>query len=465
MRSAFIFASLAAALSATGTTSAQSALQQFENKAKAPAAAAPAAAPGLRAPGVGAPAARAPGPGLAPATEAAPPTGYLGVFADETPEKGKGVLITAVNPGAPSELGGLKADDIIVAIDGKPCRTLNDLDKALETGAVGTKLVMTVQRQGKEEKKTITLGTRPAEGETPDNPGEAPPTDAPAADPPLPAPGLPGRGASPVPEIPGAARPASPAIRGVSDDPLPPPPATATPRDPALDLPPPPAGDRPATDPPLPATEAPADERPAADVPAAEPPALGGSGKASLGIQVIPLNDETRSQYRTAARQGAVIVVVRPGSPADLAGLPVGGVVVSIDGQLVQSADDLVEAISAARPGQEVELRYYHGDRLLTRAVRLAPAAARGVIPSTRAPQADAPRADAPRGPADRPLLRKFEDMVESLGPQSPARTTVGSTIIDPSVMAEMHADIKAIKEKLDVLESRLKTLEDKAAP
>jgi PDZ domain-containing protein len=145
-------------------------------------------------------------------------------------------------------------------------------------------------------------------------------------------------------------------------------------------------------------------------------------------------------------------------------------VVVSIDGQLVQSADDLVEAISAARPGQEVELRYYHGDRLLTRAVRLAPAAARGVIPSTRAPQFDAPRpdsprADAPRGPADRPLLRKFEDMVESLGPQSPPRTTVGSTIIDPSVMAEMHADIKAMKEKLDALETRIKTLEDKAAP
>jgi membrane-associated protease RseP (regulator of RpoE activity) len=453
MRFAFVFAFLAAAFSATGPARAQSALQQFENKAKAPAAAAPAAS--------------APGPGLAPATEAAPPSGYLGVVADDTPEPGKGVLLTGVKPGAPSELGGLKAGDVIIAIDGKPCRNLDDLDKALEKGTVGTKLVMTVQRQGKEERKTIALGTRPMDDEAADNPGEAPPADVPAAEPPLPAPSLPGRG-SPVPEIPGPARPASPAIRGVSDDPLPPPPsaappATATPRDPALDLPAPPAGDRPATD--LPATEP-----PATDVPAAEPPALGGSGKASLGIQVVPLNDETRSQYRTAARQGAVIVVVRPGSPADLAGLPIGGVVVSIDGQLVQSADDLVEAISAARPGQEVELRYYHGDRLLTRAVRLAPAAARGVIPSTRAPhadapRADAPRADAPRGPADRPLLRKFEDMVESLGPQSPARTTVGSTIIDPSVMAEMHADIKAMKEKLDGLETRIKTLEDKAAP
>jgi membrane-associated protease RseP (regulator of RpoE activity) len=455
MRFAFVFAFLAAAFSATGPAHAQSALQQFENKAKAPAAAAPAA--------------RAPGPGLAPATEAAPPSGYLGVVADDTPEPGKGVLLTGVRPGAPSELGGLKAGDVIIAIDGKPCRNLDDLDKALEKGTVGTKLVMTVQRQGKEEKKTITLGTRPVEGEAADNPGEAPPADAPAAEPPLPAPSLPGRG-SPVPEIPGPTRPASPAIRGVGDDPLPAPPssappATATPRDPALDLPPPPAGDRPASDSPLPATEAPAAEPPAADAPASEPPALGGSGKASLGIQVVPLNDETRSQYRTAARQGAVIVVVRPGSPADLAGLPIGGVVVSIDGQLVQTADDLVEAISAARPGQEVELRYYHGDRLLTRAVRLAPAAARGVIPSTRAPQADAPRADGPRGPADRPLLRKFEDMVESLGPQSPPRTTVGSTIIDPSVMAEMHADIKAMKEKLDAIETRIKTLEDKAAP
>jgi hypothetical protein len=124
-----------------------------------------------------------------------------------------------------------------------------------------------------------------------------------------------------------------------------------------------------------------------------------------------------------------------------------------------------VQAINAARPGQEVELRYYQGDRLLTKSVRLAPAAARGVISSSPAPRADAPRVEASRAPAERPLLRKFEDMVESLGPDSRPRTTVGSTILDPSVMAEMHADIKAMAKRLDDLESRLKTLEDKAAP
>jgi hypothetical protein len=433
MRLAFTSAALVIAHFAAGPALGQTFLQQFENKAKAPAAAAPAA--------------------TAPAAEGAPPAGYLGVVADDTPEPGKGVLLTGVKPGAPSELGGLKAGDVIVAIDGKPCRNLDDLDKALEKGAVGTKLVMTVQRLGKEEKKTITLGTRPAEGETPGNPGEAPPT----AEPPLPAPSLPGRG-SPVPEIPGPTRPSSPAIRGVGDDPLPPPPATATPRDPGLDLPAPPATDAPDTA--SPDTASPDTEPPATDAPAEEPPALGPPGKASLGIQVIPLNDETRSQYRTAARQGAVIVVVRPGSPADTAGLPIGGVVVSIDGQLVATADDLVEAINAARPGQEVELRYYQGDRLLTRTVRLAPAAARGVIPSS-----PAPRTDRLGGPTDRPLLRKFEDMVESLGPESRPRTTVGSTIIDPAAMAEMHADIKAMKEKLEALEARVKTLEDKPAP
>jgi membrane-associated protease RseP (regulator of RpoE activity) len=405
----------------------QTFLDKFESKLQAP-------IPAAAAPAAGSPAAGA----------ATPIAGYLGAEVDDTPEKGKGVLITGVKKGAPSELGGLKVGDILVEIDGKVCHDLDDLDAVLAKGTVGTKLNMKVQRNGKLETKIVTLGRRMI---------EAAPLDAkPAIDPAKPATAplvsTPGEPAATAPTLRPAVDPLAPAIDPLrpAADPL------ATPaRDPALELPAPPGGDKPSADPLT---------TPPADPSTLEGPALGASSKATLGIMVVPLNVETRAQYeiRSPVRQGAVIVSVKPGSPADGVGLPIGGVVVSIDGQLVKTSDDLVDAISAARPGQEVELRYYQGDSVFTKSVTLAPAAARGVITAP-------PRPGMTLRNPDRPLLRKFEDMVESLGPGTPPPPTAGSSIFDPSKLNELNDNIKAMNEKLDALEKRVKQLEAKAGP
>jgi membrane-associated protease RseP (regulator of RpoE activity) len=451
---------------AAGPAFGQELLKKVESKLQAPgsAAGAPAAAsPAAGSPAAGSPATGSPATG-APAAgaglSATPVPGYLGANVDDTPEVGKGVLITGVKKGAPSELGGLKEGDVIVGIDGKPCRNLDDLDAALAKGTVGSKLSFQVQRAGKVETKIVTLGRRPIEAERADEPSAATADPVPST-PVRPGPPPIGAGASPAarpssdpaatpPTLRPAADPLSPAT--VPAAPLPDPLASPT-RDPALDLPPPPGGDRPAADP-LTDPLAPAPLDPAPLDPAAPAP----TGKASLGIQVVTLNDETRAQYgvRSTARQGAVIVSVRPGSAADTAGLPIGGVVVSIDGQLVKTYDDLVDAISAARPGQEVELRYYQGDRVFTKSVRLTPAAARGIVTAP-------PRPGMTLGNPERPLLRKFEDMVESLSPNTPPPPTAGSSIFDPSRLTEMHNDIKSMMERLDALDKRVKELEAKA--
>jgi membrane-associated protease RseP (regulator of RpoE activity) len=452
---------------AAGPALGQSLLDKFESKLKAPGPAAPgAAAPGTAAPGTATPGTATPGtvapgtvapgaPGAGAGAAAAPAPGYLGAQVDDTPDLNKGVLVTGVKKGAPSEVGGLRAGDIIVEIDGKPCRNLDDLDAILAKGTVGTKLTMKVQRLGKVETKVITLGRKPIEADPveaspatdrlspPPGLRPAPPTLAPAADPlasPLEDPA--GRPPTLRPATDPLATPADP-LNPVAD------PLANPLGDPALTLPAPPGGDKPAADPFAPPTPDPS---------LAESPAPAASGKASLGIQVVPLNDETRAQYdiRSTARQGAVIVSVRPGSPADSVGLPIGGVVVAIDGKLVKSSDELVDFISAARPGQEVELRYYQGDSVVTKSVKLAPAAARGVVTAPPRPGM------ALRNP-ERPLLRKFEDMVESLGPNTPPPPTAGSSIFDPSRLAELHNDVKAMSEKLDALEKRVKQLEEKA--
>ncbi len=449
---------------AAGPAIGQTLLKKLENNLEAP-------APAAATPATGAPAAAG--------AAATPVPGYLGASVDDTPEPGKGVLITGVKKGAPSELGGLKEGDVIKGIDGKPCRTLDDLDAVLAKGTIGTKVNLQIERAGKLEQKIITLGRRPIEADRADAPaGSTPAGSTPAVTTPFApsgtgpfAPRASGPGADPfgAPSSEPAATP--PTLRPPADprsptaDPTAPPPdPLASPaRDPALDLPAPPGGDRPAVDPlgdPLatppsdPATLDPATLDPATLDPAAPAP----TGKASLGIQVLTLNDETRAQYnvRSTARQGALIVAMRPGSAADAAGLPIGGVVVSIDGALVKNSDDLVDAISAARPGQEVELRYYQGDRIFTKPVRLAPAAARGIVTAP-------PRPGMTLSNPDRPLLRKFEDMVESLSPDTPPPPTAGSSIFDPSQLAEMHKDIKAMREQLDALDKRVKDLEAKA--
>ncbi|MEX2174674.1 MAG: PDZ domain-containing protein [Pirellulaceae bacterium] len=420
-----------------------------------------------------------PGVGGAPAAaadaSATPAPGYLGLGgADNAPASQQGVVLSGVKQGAPSDLGGLKDGDIVTAINGKPCRNVEELDAALAESPVGTKLTFTVLRGGKQETKVVTLGRRPIEAQANDNPGEAPldvtpPADATPVEPLAPLPTRPAAEPTPSPpagsprlEFPAEPSATPPSLRPAANpldpefDPL----ARPGTRDPALELPAPPPADR---------------YEPLA--PAALPPAPGPSGKASLGISVVPLSDETRMQYdlRTSARQGAVIVAVRPGSAADGAGLPLGGVIVTIDGRGVRSSDDLVEAIEAGRPGQEVELRYYLGDRLATKTVRLAPAESSGIIGSAPLDRGSVDRGSVDRGGADRaprlglgnglgtdrPALRRFEDLVDSQAPETP-RSPVGSTILDPSRVAEMYEEIVALRETVTALSERLKLLESK---
>jgi putative serine protease PepD len=54
---------------------------------------------------------------------------------------------------------------------------------------------------------------------------------------------------------------------------------------------------------------------------------------------------------------GAQLAEVEEGGPADQAGVQSGDVVVAIDGEEVEGPDDVRSAVSAAEPGEEIELR------------------------------------------------------------------------------------------------------------
>jgi serine protease Do len=69
-----------------------------------------------------------------------------------------GVFVQSVAPGGPSEKAGLKAEDIIVAINGKPVRNGNELVDTVTATSVGSPLSVTIMRDGKRQEMKVVVG-------------------------------------------------------------------------------------------------------------------------------------------------------------------------------------------------------------------------------------------------------------------------------------------------------------------
>ena len=82
-------------------------------------------------------------------------------------------------------------------------------------------------------------------------------------------------------------------------------------------------------------------------------------GQGSVGLALAPLTPDVRSQFDIpGSTKGAVVAQVRPGSPAEQAGIRQGDVIVGVGTQPVASPQDAVNAIhDAARGDKAVALR------------------------------------------------------------------------------------------------------------
>jgi S1-C subfamily serine protease len=85
------------------------------------------------------------------------------------------------------------------------------------------------------------------------------------------------------------------------------------------------------------------------------------SGSGFLGVDVVTLTSQLRSEYNFVPSQGAVVTQVVSGSPADVAGIQQADVITSFDGKAITSAEQLAAAVEAKAPGSSVRIGLYRG--------------------------------------------------------------------------------------------------------
>lgn len=77
---------------------------------------------------------------------------------------------------------------------------------------------------------------------------------------------------------------------------------------------------------------------------------------AQLGVSLSTINAAAAERYGFPVDEGAYVAAVVPGSGAEAAGLVEGDIVISFDGQDVESADDLTLDVRSKQPGDVVTL-------------------------------------------------------------------------------------------------------------
>lgn len=318
--------------------------------------------------------------------------GYLGVLADDLPDGAAGIRVLDVMADGPAQVAGLRPGDVITSIDGKTAAKVDDMAALLAGRPAGDAVTFVVRRGNDVTRIEVRLGRRPAPGErrfenfgrVEGQPGTNPTAAVPAQPPSIATPGAP-----------------------VRPNPLPP-----------ETLPQP--GDSPS--PPTPAP------------PAALPPSLpAAAGGMLLGVRAVPVSPEIQKALSLPHARGSLIVEVRPGSPAQQAGIPLEAVITEIDGMRVDTPQALADAINTKGHGAVVKLSYYRFGQMQEKMLRLGGGPVAEPTPPVPVPPPSLPPSLTPAPPttpaaeteadALRRQIRDLENRLKSLEQQPPAES------------------------------------------
>lgn len=200
------------------------------------------------------------------------------------------------------------------------------------------------------------------------------------------------------------------------------------------------------------------------------------SGPPTLGVTVEPLNDQIVRQRRLPVRSGALVTAVVQGAPADRAGLPLGAVIVALDGRRIDSPADLVKAIRTSPTDRPIEVSYYDGDRLSRKRVYLTGDAVASPPPT----QPDAVRREPVRrepqplnrgpslaeqlgGGGQRPVLGQLGQLLDGLvapasgtNPVAPQAPVADETALLREQVSLLQQELAALRARLSAVENQL---------
>jgi S1-C subfamily serine protease len=83
--------------------------------------------------------------------------GFIGVQIAAA-EVGDGVVIQDVVPDSPAMKAGLKAEDLVVKVDGKEFKGLQGFVEVIKSHKKGDKITLTIFRDGNEKEVKVTVG-------------------------------------------------------------------------------------------------------------------------------------------------------------------------------------------------------------------------------------------------------------------------------------------------------------------
>jgi membrane-associated protease RseP (regulator of RpoE activity) len=212
-----------------------------------------------------------------------------------------------------------------------------------------------------------------------------------------------------------------------------------------------------------------------------------------LGLRVAPVNDEAARVHQLPVRRGALITGIEKGSPAERGGLPLGGVIVALDGRRIDSPEDLVQAIRSVRGSRDVDVTYYERDRLTKKKVAVSGAGNEVILPQPPPREAPSgaveplipppPAPDATRplpstsvetplerqfgAGGNRPLLGRLGRILD--GVVAPAQAIepapppqVVNRVESDSEVAALRRQVEELRRQLDVLQRHVDSLERK---
>src|SRR5207249_2624530 len=91
-----------------------------------------------------------------------------------------------------------------------------------------------------------------------------------------------------------------------------------------------------------------------------------------LGIELAEITPDLQEAFGLTTDKGALVNSVRPGLPAEEAGVKRGDVIVAVDGKSVESTNEVVRLVSAKEPGSSVKLTVLRNGKESTLTAKLA---------------------------------------------------------------------------------------------